>query len=130
MSSAYDFYYDLNESDRLVLADIGCVLSYSDGDYFPIGLSEKGMWQNYGVPKGLIRVGHVFNKKPYLPAGWLRVAAFSPDDLDMDLDFSPADDELRAKIVEYMTRLVPIDQVTYRDVLDMVQAEFGGTRTS
>lgn len=93
----------------------------ADARYFPVILTDEARWVNYGVRTGVIRVANIPGHGKYKP--FVRASAFSPDDLDMDLDFmNPASD-----LFERVCRFVlagPRVQVTYRQILDSIHANF------
>jgi len=123
MKTAYDFYR-LPENERIALigTEFKVQDKYDKGEYFVIGLTEEGGWQNYGRQQGLIWLSLPMN---YKGKTWFRVAAFSPDDLDMDLDFDDPAPDLRDKICNLL-REMPKDNVTYREVLEFIQSFYGG----
>jgi hypothetical protein len=125
-------FYQLTEPERQALiGQFFTVPDRPDSFWFPIALTEEGGWQNYNRRQGLIYLSPVLPK--YRQAGtWFRVAAFSPDDLDMDLDFDEVGirDEVR-KYLELYVATCPSGGVLYRDVLRDIQSKFkAGVMTS
>jgi len=123
--SAYDFY-KLPEQKRIEL--IGHVFKEGEAGaiYFPILLS--GGEFNYGVQQGLIRVSQLLHTGTN--GDWFRVSAFSPDDLDRDLDFDNPPYWLHRAVVKYVEQMNKRGR-TYCDFLAEIQAHFGlGERTS
>lgn len=126
--SPYDFY-DLSEGNRIRLIGEEITLKKQrQSRYFPIQLIGDAIWRNYNRAQGLIYVSPILTHGDIGP--WMRVAAFSPDDLDMDLDFLNANEKLRAKILRHI-RKMPKDRWSYEGFLEAVQKEFPtGMRTS
>ena len=139
LKSAYEFY-DMEEPQRLAL--VGSCFQEEDmvgprgrkgpsvprpGIYFPIELTEEGSWSNYNRKQGLLYTTGLLPKKD--GKTWARVAAFSPDDLDMDLDWDPCDAPQWERIMD-VVRQMPKDNVTYQECLDFIQSFCGGERTS
>jgi hypothetical protein len=105
--------------------------------FFPIGLTLDGSYSNYNRRQGLL---YVMPVRPMSPATakaykmetvthWFRVAAFSPDDLDMDLDWNNPRPNLREDVIQFI-KTMPKREVTYESVLKSIQDNFGGERTS
>lgn len=120
LDSQYKFY-DMNESDRknLIGTCFQTVRKHNNGLFFPIQLANGEF--NYGIRQGLIYVSPIL--KTTKGSKWFRVAASSPDDLDIDLDFGPEYTSLRQEIIQYLFRMNKIN-VTYRGVLGEIQKHF------
>lgn len=87
---------------------------------------------NYGRRHGIVFVA--FNPKLTVDPrakikSWVRVGVISPDDLDMDLDFDPADQAKYLEVLE-VVKQAPKDNVDYAEFLDFVRSFCGGVRTS
>lgn len=110
----YTEFYDLPEKDRIAL--IGTILEEQYGGrlYFPIGLAYDEF--NYEQNQGLI-----FVNKPCMDdyGVWFRVGAFSPDDLDKDLDFFGNEVDYYDQVVTFLKRMHKFD-VTYYGVLGAI----------
>lgn len=124
---AYKFY-DLSEDERKEL--IGTYFKESRYDngtlYFPVQLHEDDF--NYGIQQGLISVSPIWKLKD--GTKWFRVAAFSPDDLDKDLDFKDDECKIHQEVIEYIKQM-PKKFVTYDSILLDIQWYFNaGKRTS
>jgi hypothetical protein len=122
--SEYDFY-DLSEDARKALIGKSYKCTGRNDFYFPIELIDEG--ENYGIKQGVIFVTPImkFGKER---KKWFRVGAFSPDDLDMDLDFGAEDTHKRQEIITYLKKMNKIN-VTYESVLKEIQQHFGGKLT-
>ncbi len=140
---SYDFY-DLPEEERKAMVGESFMVNGPYGSsspyehrgfviqpdiYFPIQLSEHGQHLNYGTRQGVLNVIGIrpfYEKSSQYPNTWFRVACFSPDDLDLDLNFenSPTE-ELRNKVID-LIREMPKDEVEYRECLEFIQSYFGG----
>lgn len=95
--------------------------------FFPIGL--KNPFENYNKPNGLIFVSPIWPPRGIVPE-WFRVGAFSPDDLDADLDFIGAEIKCRDEVIQFLLS-IPLLDTSYDEVLTLVQQHVGlGTRTS
>ncbi len=123
----YDFY-NLSEPERIAL--IGkCFKTKEEAGkyestYFPIDLENE--WINYGKKQGAIRVSAImpFINKTKEKDTWFRVGVFSPDDLDMDLDFMGAQYEpLREKILDFLHNMEK-QNLDYELILQIIQLEF------
>ena len=57
----------------------------------------------------------------------MRLGVFSPDDIDLDLDFEKlSSNDLREQIVHLLTELLsPNTEYTYREILEYVQSSLG-----
>ncbi len=135
--SPYNFY-DLPQRDRKHMIDQCFTVKPHPIDvargtvpepdlYFPIGLTKEGSYYNYCRRQGVILVTRIISRKT--EGQWMRVCAFSPDDLDMDLDFQNATPDLRERIINFIKRM-PKREVTYAEVLETIRQRFGGERTS
>lgn len=125
----YDFY-KLTDDEANSL--IGQAVYEKDKMYFPVGLQNE--WENYGKKTGLIIVGEIFhwhgsswcptpeinNQKINL---WFKLGAFSPDDLDIDLQFMNDEVSLRDKIIEFMYTM-PWYDTSYHEIFTIIQNEF------
>lgn len=60
---------------------------------------------------------------------WLGVHAFSPDDLDIDLNFTGDDCKLRDQVVEFLAKMDKVN-VTYRGVLTAIYNRFKDNLTN
>lgn len=138
--SPFDFY-DLSEDERVRL--IGSVfrvrefifkgknndkIVYTDnicGDLFiPVGLASDEF--NYGVEQGVLVVTTIRRK---LMSGvkcnkWFKVGVFSPDDLDMDLEFTGDDTSIRQDVVEFIRWSMCKRGRRYREMLEQIVDEF------
>jgi hypothetical protein len=119
IQSAYDFYR-MNENDRIKAIDKVFVEDKNkDCFFFPILLDKEAF--NYGYQQGLLYLSPMLKNKQ--GKQWFRVAAFSPDDLDLDLDFENSKPNLRKKVFDFLMQH-KFKDVTYREVLEYIQAEF------
>lgn len=130
-NSPYDFY-NLPESEKKYLFGKPFKVKDSDQIYFPVDLHPDEF--NYGEQQGLIFVTQVFAKND-LYTNWFRIAAFSPDDLDIDLDFSSDNKSLselwRQQAIEFLSNPVNLQNIFYTNVLRSIQKLTGaGERTS
>jgi len=145
-NSPYEFY-ELPEEERIKL--IGRIykarnwrvkkgkkeLTYTDVQptiYIPIGLHPEEF--NYGIQQGVLCIPEVRE----IPGNeshdkWFKVGAFSPDDLDRDLEFTLEDikntdslgiNHLRQEIIEFIKG--PMHKVNrrYKEVLEQIQKHF------
>lgn len=117
----YDFY-QLPEDERKALIGSCFKVEGFEHLYYPIGLFEDF---NYGIDQGVIFVSPIMK---YNSEKWFRVGVFSPDDLDMDLDFNASETHKRQEIISHLNKIKKID-VTYRGVLEEIQKLFGGKLT-
>lgn len=122
LRSEYDFY-DMSEDDRLAMVGTCFAVDNIPRIFFPIWLSEQGSSINYGVSQGLIFVSGIHKGKNGL---WFRVGICTPDDGDLDLDFQDEDLHKREDVLRFMEQVNKIN-VTYEEVLEAVQAVFGGS---
>lgn len=114
-----DAFYDMDEKERRRLIGEELFVEDEKGTrYFPVLLSHGEF--NYGKREGLIRVSEILNHPKTYPK-WFRVSAFSPDDLDIDLDFEET--HLRADILDYI-RAANKKDVTYKGFLGNIQEHF------
>ena len=99
-----DEFYDLPEEDRIAM--IGQMFTDSlHGSYFVIGLHNKEF--NYGIQQGLIYISPILK---YNGKKWWRLAAHSPDDMDISLDFNESEIHLRQEIIAYLKTIKPKKQ--------------------
>ena len=121
IENPYKEFYYLDEEQRIAL--IGSVLTRKNGDYtvlyFPIGLDDEN--SNYGVAQGLLSVHPIYIDREH--GAWFKVGAFSPDDLDIDLEFHGAECDLHDQVVEFIKQFHKYD-VSYRGVLKAIQRRF------
>lgn len=130
LKNQYDFYRMPEEERKALVGKPFQTIDQPGGLYFPIQLTEEGSWNNYNRRQGLIYVSTVMTHWK-LKTMWFRVAAASPDDLDMDLDFDETEINLREPVIDFLKEITQIEEVTYKEVLDAVQAQFNaGRRTS
>ena len=121
ITNPYKEFYELPEEQRIAL--IGSMLVENRTGYpviyFPVGLDDETY--NYNVAQGLISVHpvHIDRKD----GAWFKVGAFSPDDLDIDLEFTGQEVELHDQVVQFMRTLHKHD-VSYRGVLKTIQRHF------
>lgn len=123
-NNIYD-YYKLSEEERFNLLETYCV----EGDYiyFPIWLSEIGARQNYRQAfalLGLLKPTPI-RYEPKKGEVWFKVYAFSPDDLDLDLEFYNEPDKYEL-MFEYLKNEMPRIGGTYMDFMLEIQKKFGG----
>lgn len=138
LSSPYQFY-EMSEDDRKALVGKEFIVyrkqrpnckpvKKSYEIYFPVQLADSEF--NYGKQQGLIRISDIMDDISNKGKKWMRIAAFSPDDLDIDLDFDDKEVNLRNYIVWYVRNMNKYN-VTYRGFLSRIQKHFNaGTRTS
>lgn len=116
MKSPYDFYKLSDDQAKLL---VGKNLAISESrTYIPVHLLHKN--SNYGKQYGLLII--TSNKD------WLKVGAFSPDDLDIDLVWRGKEKLLgnkRKKITRYIQSMNLYSR-SYTDILLEIQAKFGG----
>lgn len=123
-TNIYD-YYDLPEEERFNLLETYCVKD--NYIYFPIWLSEAGACQNYNEAFALLGLLEPYTIGYGKQKGqiWFKVYAFSPDDLDLDLEFYNEVDKYEL-IFEYLKNEMPRIGGTYKDFLLELQKKFGG----
>lgn len=127
----YDFYYKLTEEQRLFMIKNQQFFGAKRYLYFPIELSEDCF--NYGFNQGLLillkPLSACLSKKELakyqFDPNWIKLGAFSPDDLDLDLEWS-GDYKLYLKIRKTVKNLMNCGQTTYKDFLKAIQQEYGG----
>ena len=121
ITNPYKEFYELPEEQRIAL--IGSVLVEQNGPYtvmyFPIGLDDAN--SNYGKAQGLVTVHSVYIDREN--GAWFKVGAFSPDDLDIDLEFTGTECDLYPQVVQFMKEFHKHD-VSYYGVLRAVQRRF------
>lgn len=134
-NSPYEFYA-LPEPERIkligrvfkervfVVKGKGKKLVYTDQVrdtlYFPIGLAPDAF--NYGIQQGVIFVNPVQNHRE---AGkWFRVGAFSPDDLDVDLNFGAEHIHLRQDIIAFIRGPMHKQNRHYKEVMEQIRDHF------
>jgi hypothetical protein len=103
--------------------------------YYPVGLSNDCF--NYGYQQGLIGVikpvSMILGKKQLLKyrgdSSWIKIYAFSPDDLDLGLHFcnNRYPDKLYHRILDYLDQwTTTFFDMSYRDILLYCQKDLGG----
>jgi hypothetical protein len=121
VTNVYKEFYDLPEEQRIAL--IGSVLVEQNGPYtvmyFPIGLDDAN--SNYGKAQGLITVHSVYIDREN--GAWFKAGAFSPDDLDIDLEFHGTECDLHDQVVQFMKEFHKHD-TSYYGVLRAIQRRF------
>ncbi len=121
----YEFYKLTRKARRKLL---GSILVEKDNPsvlYFVLDLENECF--NYGSKEGLIRFSPIIT---YKEKKWFRISAFSPDDLDIDLDFNDQEIYLYDQILKYVKTEIKKKDVTYEDFLLDIQTKFGaGKRT-
>lgn len=137
--SIYKFY-DLPEEKRVEL--IGqTVKGYSKHSnptiYYVVGLRPDCF--NYGIQQGLISLHmptrlycsektKVYLQKHRVNLDWFKIGAFSPDDLDLDLEFNNVITKYQ-KVKRLMDEWAPtFFNTSYKDILNFVYMELGGER--
>ena len=124
LDSPYDFYKFTEEEQKALIGQCFTEAKRPDAAYYPVQLTEEGGWENYGREQGLIYFSSMRMNKDKT---WFRVAAFSPDDLDMDLDFEGKDEQFREQVRDYLELYIatcPLQGVRYIDLLRDIQANF------
>ena len=120
-------FYGMSEVERRAM--VGTYFFASDSGkmlYFPVELS--GCF-NYGVAQGLIFITEIYRHysvaadKNGARRNVFRVGAFSPDDLDLDLDFEHRECWLRQDVISYIKKM-PKKGVTYMGVLESIRDHF------
>ena len=126
-TNIYD-YYDLPEEERFNLLETYCLdVDRKYSTYFPIWLSEYGACQNYNEAfalLGLLKPSPIRYGKQKGQI-WFKVYAFSPDDLDLDLEFYNEVDKYEL-MFEYLKNEMPRIGGTYMDFMLEIQKKFGG----
>jgi len=122
----YEFY-KLPEAERIAM--VNSYFSTEDepvARYFPISLTENGANWNYGRHQGLLYLSPIWLLKKQNP--WFKVAAFSPDDLDLCLywEGNNATPAFREKILSWIEEM-PKDNIDYQEALEFIQSYFQGT---
>jgi hypothetical protein len=125
LNSPYDFY-NLPEFKRFELIGSSFTLAKRGGVYIPIDLVDKD--SNYGVAQGVLYVPDIYKiplKHRLRNEGktWFKVGAFSPDDLDIDLEFFDKKEGLRKSIITFLLRRARVP-TSYKQRLKEVQQEF------
>jgi hypothetical protein len=118
LNSAYDFYR-LEETQRKDMIGLCFKEKNRDHIYFPIQLTDDCF--NYGICQGLIVVTPILKSAE---GKWFRVAAFSPDDLDLDLDFNSNETHIRWDVIEFI-RKTNKKNMSYTQFLTSIQTHFG-----
>lgn len=113
----YDFYYKRSEEERREL--IGKCIRDRHGIYFPVELDITQF--NYGKRQGLIYVSPIL--KTSEGSKYFKVTAFSPDDLDVDLEFEHHECHLRQEVIAFIQQ-APKMNVTYKGFLFRIQERF------
>jgi len=127
LATPYTFY-GMSEKDRVAMIGT-CFYVRDRGNsvYFPVGLS--GCF-NYGVDQGLLSIPEIravpgATDSAGKPAkrNWFKVGAFSPDDLDLDLEFAHDECWLRQDVIAYVAKMNKRG-VTYLSVLEQIRDHF------
>lgn len=138
IENPYDFYYKMEAEERDSLLDAVLVQNrdYKKGRqrvpnrclYFPISLNAKGRSENYGRSPGLVylmpwsRQGSKSKGTVAEPAtkvrsrySYFKVYSFSPDDLDVDLEWWGKPKSAWKKLLTFLLldRPAPTDYTTY-----------------
>jgi hypothetical protein len=135
----YDFYEMPEPQQRAMVNDFFVVeeeLKRLGEDlvcrYYPVRLTEQESWMNYRARQGILRVSTLwphreYVKGKYVESGklWFKVGCFSPDDLDLDLEWVGPPEDLRKKVTE-LIRDMPKDEVGYMECLEFIQSYYGG----
>lgn len=134
--TAYDFY-NLPDEERIKYIGVPFeeegikvknVFYKDDGIFFPIGLNN--IWENYGKTPGLLYISTPYQLKN--KSYWFKVGAFSPDDLDIDLEFIFQDQKSchnKRKLIIKWLLSNPYGEWTdtsYREVIGLIKENFGG----
>ncbi len=90
-----------------------------DNLYIPIGLHPDEF--NYGIQQGVLRVSPILKDNN---GKWWRISAFSPDDLDCDLDFSQEYTGLRQDVIDFVRGPMHKFNRRYKEVLKQIQKHF------
>jgi hypothetical protein len=136
----YDFYKMPEEQRRAMVGDyfvekaslarLGPELV---DRYYPIQLTEQGSWMNYNRRQGVLHLTPIWPYRDYSKRGKLgitdkkifRLTCFSPDDLDLALEWIGPPDGLRAKVIALLDEM-PKDEVEYQECLEFIQSFHGG----
>jgi hypothetical protein len=125
-------FYRMPEKKRIeMIGSHFYVTGRDDSVYFPIGLS--GCF-NYGIDQGLLSVPRICTVpgatdsagKP-AKRNWFKVGAFSPDDLDLDLEFEHDQCWMRQDVIAYIARMHKRG-VTYLSCLEEIRDHFKAGR--
>lgn len=125
--SPYEFYKLPEEERRALIGEPFVAEERPFSLYFPFEVDVPE--NNYNAAQGLIWVSMMLMSKE---GAWFRVAAFSPDDIDMDLDFTgaAATVEMHQRVCDFL-RTLPRFPLSYEGILKAVQLHCGaGVRTS
>ena len=108
--NCFDFYR-LSETERKKL--VGKCFKEKDRDaiYFPVNLADQQF--NYGVKEGVIRVNGIIRRGNK----WFSVGAFSPDDLDIGIEFFGGECAHRQDVIDKI-KTIGKNKVTYKGVFD------------
>ena len=134
--SIYKFY-DLPEEKRIEL--IGqTVKEYTKHNsptvYYVVGLRADCF--NYGIQQGLVSLHmprslycseqtKAYLRKHHADLEWFKIGAFSPDDLDLDLEFNNIITKYR-KVRRLMDEWAPtFFNTSYKDIFNFVHMEIG-----
>lgn len=120
--SPYDFY-ELEEVERISLVGRPFREERRHGLYIPIFLSDKN--ENYGVAQGVLYVSDILILKSGEDKDekWFKVGAFSPDDLDIDLEFVGKETCIRQEVIDFLLKY-STSTTSYKEILAMVITEF------
>lgn len=124
-NSPYDFY-NLPEIKRVELIGYPFTLAKRKGVYIPIDLVDKD--SNYGIAQGVLYVPEIYkiplkHQAPNEGKMWFKVGAFSPDDLDIDLEFFNKTEGFRKTVIAFLLRRARVP-TSYKQRLTEVQQEF------
>lgn len=90
------------------------------GEYYVVSLKDGEF--NYGKKNGVLYLSPVWSHGDR--GDWFKVGVFSPDDLDLDLEFYKDDTCLRSDVIRFM-RGMQKRNVTYIGVLESIQRHVG-----
>lgn len=121
-----DDFYDLPDDKAKAL--VGTSFQCDDRPSYTFWVVDLALDEfNYGHPQGLIFIFEPRKEEPDGPH-WFRVGAFSPDDLDVDLDFeclTARKARSQYKKVVACLKSIPKSRVTYRGFMKEVQDQVG-----
>ncbi len=119
-NNEYD-YYKLTDQERANLVGYTFQVKGEQEQslYFPVKLTEEEGFVNYNHRYGALVLTPVLKSKQ---GNWFRLGVFSPDDMDLDLDFNQDELNLRNNVINILKQLIDKDQeYTYREILEFVQ---------
>lgn len=91
--------------------------------YFPIRLTVEEGRKNYGHRYGLLTVIPILKERTPPYSKWWRVAVFSPDDWDLDLNFGAEHTKIRWDVIDFIKKM-PKRNVTYLQCLKAIRDHF------